>query len=127
MKKLTALCLVLMLVLSCAACSSGPKVDVPTYELDSSLGLSDSVLDGQLAIEGVVYQMPIQVSQLEADGWICSQAGKGSFVGDVPIPLSAEQHHLWAELDKLLAAAAHLDISREEIIRHIREGGNEHA
>ena len=69
MKKLTALCLVLMLVLSCAACSSGPKVEVPTYELDSSLGLSDSVLDGQLAIEGVVYQMPIQVSQLEADGW----------------------------------------------------------
>jgi GntR family transcriptional regulator len=82
-------------------------------------------LASTLAINPNTIQRAYQ--QLEADGWICSQAGKGSFVGDVPIPLSAEQHHLWAELDKLLAAAAHLDISREEIIRHIREGGNEHA
>ena len=65
--------------------------------------------------------------QLEADGWICSQAGKGSFVSTVPVALSDEQRQLWAELDKLLAAATHLGISREEIIRHIREGGNDHA
>ena len=65
--------------------------------------------------------------QLEADGWICSQAGKGSFVSDVPVAASAEQRQLWAELDKLLAAASHLGISKEELIRHIREGGNDHA
>ena len=65
--------------------------------------------------------------QLEADGWISSQAGKGSFVSTVPVALSDEQRQLWAELDKLLAAATHLGLSREEIIRHIREGGNDHA
>lgn len=69
MKKFTALCLVLLLLIACTACSGDSGVKAPVYSLDTTLGLSDSVLDGRLAIEGVVYQMPIQISQLEADGW----------------------------------------------------------
>lgn len=74
MRKLTALLLLLVLVLSAAACggSNAPAAtNIPVYPLDNSLGLSDSVLDGQLAIDGVVYQMPIAVSELTANGWSC--------------------------------------------------------
>lgn len=78
MKKTFALILILVLVLGMTACggssgeadkggASGAKI--PEHPLDGSLGLSDSVLDGQLAIEGVVYQMPIAMSQLTENGW----------------------------------------------------------
>jgi len=64
---------------------------------------------------------------LEADGWISSVPGKGSFVSGIPNSISTEQHQLWQELDKLTAHLTHLGISQEQIIRHIREGGNDHA
>ena len=63
--------LILALALTLAACGGETKTPdyVPVYPLDSSLNLSDNVLDGQLAMEGVVYQMPIPVSELTANGW----------------------------------------------------------
>lgn len=69
MKKYTAFLLVLTLVLSLTACGSKEADYIPVHPLDAGLGLSDSVLDGQIAIEGVVYQMPIPVSELVANGW----------------------------------------------------------
>ena len=71
MKKLFSLLLVLVFALSLTAYASS-EPDIPVYPLDSSLNLSDSVLDGQVAIEGVVYQMPIAVFELVANGWTCN-------------------------------------------------------
>ena len=82
-------------------------------------------LAATLAINPNTIQRAYQ--QLEADGWTNSAPGKGCFVSAVPVTASAEESQLWAELDKLTAAAAHLGISQEEIIRHIRKGGNEDA
>ena len=64
---------------------------------------------------------------LENDGWITSVAGKGSFVSDIPATHTAQQHQLWKQLDDLTAQLKHLGISQEEILRHIREGGNNPA
>lgn len=69
MKKLFSLLLVLALSLGMAACGATEASWVPVHSLDSGLNLSDSVLDGQLAIEGVIYQMPIPLSALTENGW----------------------------------------------------------
>jgi GntR family transcriptional regulator len=82
-------------------------------------------LAGTLAINPNTIQRSYNL--LEADGWIISVAGKGSFVSSIPSTLADEQHQLWEELDQLTAHLAHLGISQEQIIRHIREGGNDHA
>ena len=82
-------------------------------------------LAGTLAINPNTIQRSYNL--LEADGWITSVAGKGSFVSSIPSTLADEQHQLWEELDQLTAHLAHLGISQEQIIRHIQEGGNDHA
>ena len=82
-------------------------------------------LAGTLAINPNTIQRSYNL--LESDGWITSVAGKGSFVSGIPSTLAEEQHQLWEELDKLTAHLAHLGIPQEQIIRHIREGGNDHA
>lgn len=42
--------------------------------IDKGLDLTDSVLDGRVAIDGVVYQMPIAVSELTDNGWVVEHA-----------------------------------------------------
>ena len=63
--------------------------------------------------------------QLEAEGWIASVAGKGSFV--CKCSHDKKEQPLWDALDAALAPLLAQGISREEILHHIRQGGNTHA
>ena len=82
-------------------------------------------LAGTLAINPNTIQRAYNL--LENDGRITSVAGKGSFVSDIPATHTAQEQQLWKQLEEIAGQLKHLGISQEEIIRHIREGGNEHA
>lgn len=65
--------------------------------------------------------------ELEADGWIASVSGKGSFVCGLQEENSQDLAPLWAELDaaceKLLAAG----VSRQSLLQHLKQGGDSNA
>lgn len=65
--------------------------------------------------------------ELEAEGWIASVSGKGSFVCAVQEDNTPALEPLWAELDaaceKLLAAG----VPRQTLLQHLKQGGNDHA
>ncbi len=65
--------------------------------------------------------------ELEAEGWIASVTGKGSFVCGNSHANQAEQQPLWEELDKAADRLLALGVSREEILQHFRQGGNQNA
>ena len=65
--------------------------------------------------------------ELEAEGWIASVSGKGSFVCVPGTDNSTEFAPLWKELDaaaeKLLAAG----VSRQTLLQHLKQGGDTNA
>ena len=64
--------------------------------------------------------------ELEMQGWIATVPGKGCFVCGVPAAPEQEQP-LWEALDNAAQALMARGISREELIRHLTQGGKEHA
>ena len=83
----------------------------------------------ELAVELTINPNTIQRSYaiLESEGWILSVPGKGSFVAPLPATARAQTAALWEELEQLRQKMAHLGIGTEEIIKHLKEGGNENA
>ena len=83
----------------------------------------------ELAVQLTINPNTIQRSyaMLEAEGWIASVPGKGSFVCPVPATAQAKAAAMWEELDKLRQEMARLGIGTEEIIRHLNEGGKDNA
>ena len=81
----------------------------------------------ELAMELTINPNTIQRAyrELEAEGWIASVPGKGSFVCGVPVSESAER--LLSEFDRLTKALEDSGISREKLVQRIMEGGNSHA
>lgn len=79
----------------------------------------------QLAINPNTIQRSYR--ELEAQGWIASVPGKGSFVCGVPLSARAEVQDILKDFDKLATQLAALGVSREELSRRILEGGNENA
>ena len=65
--------------------------------------------------------------ELEMQGWIASVPGKGSFICGVPCGPQREQLALLDTFDKTVLALVALGTTREELIRRLQEGGNEHA
>ena len=65
--------------------------------------------------------------ELEMQGWIASVPGKGSFICGVPCGPQREQLALLDTFDKTVLALLALGTTREELIRRLQEGGNEHA
>lgn len=61
--------------------------------------------------------------ELEAEGWIVSVGGKGSFVAGVP----AAQKASWQELDNAVLALLRQGVGKEEILQHIQQGGDTNA
>lgn len=65
--------------------------------------------------------------ELEMEGWIASVPGKGNFVRGVPISTEEDRQELWIQLDKLLVQMRRAGIPREEIHRHLTQGGDSDA
>ena len=65
--------------------------------------------------------------ELEMQGYIASIPGKGSFVSAVPASEHAEQQPAWDALDAAARQLMQLGVSKEIIIQHLRQGGEENA
>ena len=63
--------------------------------------------------------------ELEVQGWVASEAGRGSFVCGVP--QTGENETLLKEFDKLTARLLSAGVERNALIRRLQEGGNENA
>ena len=83
----------------------------------------------ELATELAINPNTIQRAyrELEAEGWIASVSGKGSFVCGVPQSLEADRKVLWEELEKLMQRFSFLGVEKKQIIHYIEEGGNNDA
>ena len=62
--------------------------------------------------------------ELEAEGYICSFPGRGSFVMERSSPAAARREQLLGELDALVRELDMLGMSRAEIVKRI--GGDSH-
>lgn len=61
--------------------------------------------------------------ELEAEGYICSVPGKGSFVADFDAVGSARREELLQRMDETADELLALGTTQEELIRRIRERG----
>ncbi len=65
--------------------------------------------------------------ELEANGWIASVSGKGSFVCGAVEQTSPETEALWQELDAVAAKLMQAGVSPQAIVQHLKQGGDTHA
>ena len=77
-------------------------------------------LAAQLAINPNTIQRAYR--ELEAQDWVVSIPGKGTFVRNVANPGVARQRQLLSQLDKLVAELETAGLSREEIISYLKGG-----
>ena len=65
--------------------------------------------------------------ELEAEGWIASVPGKGSFVcGPVPVA-SPDLRPMWAQLDAAVEKLTDAGVSRQAILQYLKQGGDSDA
>ena len=60
--------------------------------------------------------------ELEAEGYIASQPGRGSFVLESDGEKQERRRLLWKQLDETAAELRWLGVSEEELISHMKEG-----
>ena len=65
--------------------------------------------------------------ELEMSGFVASVPGKGSFVCGPMNSARAEQQPLWDALDQAAAALMALGVSKEELLQHLKQGGDQNA
>ena len=65
--------------------------------------------------------------ELEAEGWIASVSGKGSFVCAPPEETAGVPEELWAQLDAAAEKLLSAGVSRQAILQYLKQGGNDHA
>ena len=82
-------------------------------------------LAGDLAINPNTIQRAYR--ELEAEGWIASVSGKGSFVCGAPRQENPETEDLWRDLDAVTAKLTEAGISRQAILQYLKQGGDTHA
>ena len=77
----------------------------------------------QMATELAINPNTIQraYAQLEAEGYIYSVPGKGSFAAAVDRPMESRKLELMEKLRELLAELRYLNVSYEEIIALVKE------
>lgn len=81
-------------------------------------------LAGRLAINPNTIQRAYR--ELEAEGYICSVPGKGSFVRQGGQAAQARREELLRELDALTAELKMLGVSDEALCRRVKGGDSEH-
>ena len=82
-------------------------------------------LAGELAINPNTIQRAYR--ELEAEGWVASVSGKGSFVCGAPRQEDPATESLWQELDAVTAKLTEAGISRQAILQYLKQGGNADA
>ena len=82
-------------------------------------------LAGELAINPNTIQRAYR--ELEADGWIASVSGKGSFVCAIAECAVEEQEPLWSALDTAVTALLEAGVPMQTILQHLKQGGDSHA
>ena len=82
----------------------------------------------ELAAELAINPNTIQRAyrELEMQGFIATVPGKGCFVCKHCSQASVEQP-LWDDLDRAVAQLLDAGITTEDLLQHIRKGGNNHA
>ena len=65
--------------------------------------------------------------ELEAQGWIASVPGKGSFIAGIPACTPEKREALLKEFDKLTVQLLAHGVPREELLARLTEGGSNHA
>ena len=80
-------------------------------------------LAAQLAINPNTIQRAYR--ELEMQGYIATVPGKGCFVSAQPT--AHKEQPAWDALDSALRQLDQLGVSREEVLRHIMQGGNQDA
>lgn len=65
--------------------------------------------------------------ELEAEGWIASVSGKGSFVCTPAADATGDLAPIWAQLDAAAAKLAEAGVSRQAILQHLKQGGEHDA
>ena len=79
-------------------------------------------LSTQLAINPNTVQRAYR--ELDAEGYIYSVPGKGSFVSPDCKPDAERMNALLKQLDEAVAELCYMGMSKDELIRRITEGGN---
>ena len=82
-------------------------------------------LASQLAINPNTIQRAYR--ELELGDWIETIPGKGCFVYGIPAGRQTQRQTLLESFDKVTAALLSAGISREELVRHLQEGGQDNA
>lgn len=82
-------------------------------------------LAGELAINPNTIQRAYR--ELEAEGWIASVSGKGSFVCGASRQENPETEVLWQELDAVTDKLTRVGISRQAILQYLKQGGKTDA
>ena len=65
--------------------------------------------------------------ELEAEGWIASVSGKGSFVCAPPDENTADLQPLWDNLDAAARELLSAGVSLQAVVQYLKQGGNSHA
>ena len=65
--------------------------------------------------------------ELEADGWIASVSGKGSFVCDLVGGAGESNEELWAQFDQAAQALLEAGIPLQTLLMHLKQGGEQDA
>ena len=82
-------------------------------------------LAGQLAINPNTIQRAYR--ELEMQGYIATVPGKGCFVCGGMTSAHKEQQPLWNALDDVIRQLQDMGVTKGELLRHIRQGGDHHA
>ena len=82
-------------------------------------------LAGSLAINPNTIQRAYR--ELEMEGWIASVPGKGCFVCGIPGATKKQQKELLNTFDRTAGALLALGLTRQELIRRLEQGGEDHA
>lgn len=82
-------------------------------------------LAGELAINPNTIQRAYR--ELEAEGWIASVSGKGSFVCGTAQSDDAALEPLWAQLDAAAEKLLEAGVSHQALLQHLKQGGDTHA
>ena len=65
--------------------------------------------------------------ELEADGWIASVSGKGSFVCARKESADPQLQSLWDSFDTAAEKLLEAGVSPQALLQHLKQGGNPHA